>query len=64
MKIETITYRRVKNLGNFQSETFEATATVHEEEEAHIAAEVLKSFVYKQLYPPVVEKDTELPEVF
>jgi hypothetical protein len=49
MKIETITYKRVKNLGNYQSETFEATATVEEGEEAHIVAEVLKAFVYEQL---------------
>lgn len=66
MKIETITYKRVKNLGNYQSETFEVTATVEEGEEAHIVAEALKNFVYGQLYPPVVKKDAdaELPEVF
>lgn len=66
MKVETITYKRVKNLGNYQSETFEATATVEEGEEAHIVASVLKNFVYKQLYPPVVKEDAdaELLEVF
>ncbi len=64
MKIETITYKRVKNLGNYQSETFEAIAIVEEGEEAHIAASVLKTFVYEQLYQPVVEKDAELPEDF
>lgn len=39
MKIETITYKRVKNLGNYQSETLEVTATVEEPEEAHIVAD-------------------------
>lgn len=63
MKIETITYKQVKNLGNYQSETFEATATVEEGEEAHIAAEVLKAFVYEQLYPPVI-KDDDISEGF
>jgi len=51
----------VKNLGNYQSETFEAIATVGEGEEAHIAAEVLKTFVYDQLYPPTRATDTERP---
>ncbi|MBW4573589.1 MAG: hypothetical protein KME31_38260 [Tolypothrix carrinoi HA7290-LM1] len=65
MKIETITYKRVKNLGNYQSETFEATATVEEGEEAHIVAEVLKNFVCGQLHRNAIKDDSdELPEGF
>ncbi|MFN6571178.1 hypothetical protein [Dendronalium sp. ChiSLP03b] len=33
MKIETITYKRVKNLGNYQTETMEATATVEQSDQ-------------------------------
>lgn len=64
MKIETITYKRVHNLGNYQNETLEVTAIVEEGEEAHIVAKVLKAFVYEQFYPTVVEEDAELPEKF
>ncbi|MGH1396358.1 MAG: hypothetical protein ACRAVC_20350 [Trichormus sp.] len=52
MKIETITYKRIKNLGNFQSETFEATARLEEEDHPETAAENFKLFVTFQLYPP------------
>lgn len=51
MKIETITYKRVKNLGNYQSETFEATAILSEDDDSDIAADTLKNFVLKTLYP-------------
>jgi hypothetical protein len=63
MKIETISYKRVKNLGNYQTETFEATATIAEEEDPHKACEELKAFVWAQLYPPVI-KDDDVPEGF
>ncbi|MGI2904902.1 hypothetical protein [Tolypothrix sp. VBCCA 56010] len=64
MKIETITYKRIKNLGNYQSETFEAIATIAEEEDPHLAGEELKAFVWAQLYPPVIKDDPELPRDF
>ncbi|MBD2609564.1 hypothetical protein H6G81_35020 [Scytonema hofmannii FACHB-248] len=65
MKIETITYKRIKNLGNFQSETFEAMAIISEGEDPHMAGEKLRSFVWAQLYPPVVkDEESELPEGF
>ncbi|MBW4572831.1 MAG: hypothetical protein KME31_34120 [Tolypothrix carrinoi HA7290-LM1] len=63
MKIETITYKRVKNLGNYQSETFEAIAIISEGEDPHLAGEELKAFVWAQLYPPVI-KDDDVPEGF
>ncbi|MEH2307806.1 hypothetical protein [Nostoc sp.] len=64
MKIETITYKRVKNLGNFQSETFEATATLEEEDLPEQVAEDLMVFVRTQLYPPspVTTEDKVGPE--
>jgi len=33
MKVERITYKRVKNLGNYESETLELSAILDEEEE-------------------------------
>ncbi len=41
MKIETITYKRVKNLGNYQTETFEASATLEEDDHPETAAQNL-----------------------
>lgn len=64
MKIETITYKRTKNLGNYQSETMEAMAILSENDKPEIAAENLKQFVYNQLYPPVTEESTQNPDIF
>lgn len=62
MRIETITYKRIKNLGNYQSESFEATAIVSEDDDPDIAAEILKEFVLKKLYPEAT--DITLPDNF
>ncbi|GAX46277.1 hypothetical protein NIES4075_72980 [Tolypothrix sp. NIES-4075] len=64
MKIERITYKRVKNLGNFQSETFEATAIIADSEDPHLAGEELKAFVWAQLDPPVIKNNDDMPEEF
>lgn len=62
MKIETITYKRVKNLGNFENETFQATATLEEGEDEAVTAKRLMSFVIGQLYPvhPTSEQGQEV----
>ncbi|MHC5613421.1 MAG: hypothetical protein ACYTXA_21095 [Nostoc sp.] len=52
MKIETITYKRVKNLGNYQSETLEATARLDDGDDPGQTGQYLKDFVLGQLYPP------------
>lgn len=52
MKIETITYKRVKNLGNFQSETMEVTAVLDQYDEPESVSEQLRAFVNNQLFPP------------
>jgi hypothetical protein len=59
MKIETITYKRIKNLGNYETETFEATATLEEEDLPEQVAQDLITFVCGQLYPasPVTTED-------
>jgi hypothetical protein len=59
MKIETITYGRVKNLGNYRSETFEATVTLEEEDHPETVADDLKAFVYAQLYPETKSSEDE-----
>lgn len=64
MKIETITYKRVKNLGNYENETFQATATVTEADDPETAAKKLREFVNSQLYPPQTqpEQDPDNPD--
>ena len=64
MKIETITYKQVKNLGNYQNETLEATAIVEEGDDPQVVAQELKAFVYAQLRSAVVKDDPGLPEGF
>ena len=49
MKFKTITYKRIKNLGNYESEHLEATAEVAEDEDIDEAIEKLKLTVHKAL---------------
>ncbi|MBD2413607.1 hypothetical protein FACHB389_34785 [Nostoc calcicola FACHB-389] len=52
MKIETITYKRVKNLGNFQSETMEVTAVLDQFDDPNQVSQQLRELVKNQLFPP------------
>ncbi|MEH2197410.1 hypothetical protein [Nostoc sp.] len=52
MKIETITYKRVKNLGSYQSETMEVTAVLDQYDEPDEVSEKLRELVKNQLFPP------------
>ena len=45
MKVKTITYQRVKNLGNYESERLEMTVEVYEDESPTEVAENLKEMV-------------------
>jgi hypothetical protein len=49
MQIESISYQRVKNLGNYESERFEASANVVEGEDPHTAFIALKRYVEANL---------------
>lgn len=49
MNIQTISYQRVQNLGNYESQRFEATANVVEGEDPQVAFEALKAYVESQL---------------
>lgn len=46
MKITVVTVRRVFNLGNYQSATYEATAEVGDGESPAAVGEILKGYVY------------------
>lgn len=49
MNYKTITYKRIKNLGNFESQHLELTAEVDENEDIDAAIESLKSKVHQGL---------------
>lgn len=61
MKIETITCKRVKNLGNYQTETLEVTATLDDGDDPGQTGQYLKDFVLSQLYPTEPMRDEEKP---
>ena len=64
MQIKTIHYKRVKSLGNYQSETLEATADLDEGDDPVEASNALRDFVCGQLYPSEPKKtDETIPEV-
>lgn len=52
MNIKTITYKRIKNLGNYQSETLEATAELGENDSPEMELENLRRFVMEGLLTP------------
>ncbi|MEM9922527.1 MAG: hypothetical protein AAF915_02015 [Cyanobacteria bacterium P01_D01_bin.50] len=49
MKVKTIHYKRVKNLGSYESETFEMTADIDEKDELIEVAEQLQEYVLYML---------------
>lgn len=53
MIIKSIGYQKVKNLGNYESERLEATATVEKDENVADAVSQLRAFVELQLDAPV-----------
>lgn len=49
--ITKITYKRIKNLGNYQSEALEAEAYINQQENPDQVFAELKEFVMNSLYP-------------
>lgn len=49
MRLQVISYQRVKNLGNYESERFEATANVEDGDDPNGAYEALKAYVEHHL---------------
>lgn len=64
MIITTISYRRTKNLGNYESETLEATADIGDLENTDDAFFHLRSWVLNSLgiSPPESVNSTDSPE--
>lgn len=60
MPIKTITYKRIKNLGNYESKTLEATSVVNEGDDPITELADLIAFVEHELFPPKpATSDTE-----
>jgi hypothetical protein len=59
MDIKTISYQRVKNIGNYESERFEMTAELNNDENVEGAISILKSTVNKALN--IVEIEDQPP---
>jgi hypothetical protein len=52
MKITTVTYKRIKNLGNYQSETLEMTAEIQPGEDfSEITDQLIKAVLNKLYFP-------------
>jgi hypothetical protein len=49
MQFKTITYQRVKNLGNYESERLELSVELNEDDDVDDAIDLLKSIVLKSL---------------
>lgn len=50
MKIKTVHYKRIKNLGNYESETFEMTAEIDDDDEGAVSSALkLKEYVHQAL---------------
>lgn len=64
MIITSISYQAVKNLGNYESERLEATATVEEDENVTEATKQLKAFVHAGLNAPASPSDSESNPLF
>lgn len=65
MKFTAITYRRVKNLGNYESEALEMSVEVDDEQNIENAVYLLRNMVWEQLnrYPiPREERPTDLSD--
>ena len=57
MKIKTITYQRVKNLGNYESERMELVAELDDGEDVEVAIGQLKKEVREALNIPDPESE-------
>ena len=57
LKINTITYQRVKNLGNYETERLEVSISIDENEDPDFALKKLKFWVDKKL--SLIEKPSK-----
>lgn len=62
MNVKTITYQKVKNLGNYESERLEMTIELDPSDDAEAAARILMVKVQDLLNPPLApDDDPEVP---
>ena len=62
VRIKTITYQKVKNLGNYESERLEMSAQVDEDDEPFLVASELRLMVNQLLEEPVAKDPEEESE--
>lgn len=63
MQYKTISYKQIRNLGNYQSETLEITVELSEGEDINKAIEKLKTKVLKSLYPECINFSEIMKEI-
>lgn len=63
MQYKTITYKRVKNLGNYQSEHLEMTIELDETDDVWNATNQLRHAVCEQLFPHKVTEETGIDDI-
>jgi hypothetical protein len=59
MKFKTITYQRVKNLGNYESERLELSVELNEDDDVNEAMAVVIAKVYEMLEIKDEDEDDE-----
>ena len=64
MKIISISYQAVKNLGNYESERLEVSADVEAEEDPKDAVTKLRQFVHEQISKTHSAKDPDYNPLF
>lgn len=60
MQIKTVTYQRVKNLGNYESERLEMTAEIASDENPELSAIELKALVDRLLHIAAKKEEDDL----
>lgn len=63
MQYKTISYKQIRNLGNYQSETLEITVELSEGEDINEAIKALKTKVFENLYPEFIHFDNLIEEI-
>lgn len=49
MRIKEISYKRLRNLGNYETSSLEGTVEINPEEDPHVAFEWLRNYVHFKL---------------
>jgi hypothetical protein len=63
LNVKRITYKRIKNLGNYESKTLEMTAEVDEDQYPHEVTQALMKAVDSELFPQAHSKESTEDDV-